>query len=211
MITYTAEEQLRADMWNVAYAAKNDHRAWQNVSELAEVLYLVAREPAVRVVVEVGCAWGGTLYAWRNLTVAPWHMPRPAAPDVYGITMGHYADLGAEVHGAEVIDGDSHDPGTLADLTDRLAGRPVDVLFIDGDHSVEGTLADWRMYSPLVRPGGLVLLHDIRCAGEEAVAVAWEQIGAEARRAGGTTSEIVAKAGKPLGFGIVRMAGEATT
>ncbi|HEY6507627.1 MAG TPA: class I SAM-dependent methyltransferase [Vicinamibacterales bacterium] len=39
---------------------------------------------------------------------------------------------------------------------------PVDFVFIDGDHSEEGLLADWRAWSPLVEPGGIVALHDSR-------------------------------------------------
>lgn len=197
--TYTVEEQLRADMWNLAWQAKEWHRAWQNVSELAEVLYLVAGEVRPQVVVEIGCAWGGTLYAWRGL---------PSQPAVYGVTLSHYAELGNTVHGATVLEGDSHDRITVQRLKDQLGGRPIDVLFIDGDHTLEGCLSDWRMYSPLVRPGGLVLIHDIVCAGEEAVGVAWEQIIAEAVRSGAKTDEIIAKARKPLGFGVVRMAGD---
>lgn len=36
----------------------------------------------------------------------------------------------------------------------------VDLVFIDGDHSYEGVALDWRLYSPKVRVGGLVVLHD---------------------------------------------------
>lgn len=200
MKTYTREEQLRADMWNVAYDAVHDHRAWQNVPELAEVLYLLASEdPAPRVVVEIGSAWGGTLYAWRQL---------PGRPAVYGVTQEHFG-VPERDHGAVVLAGDSHDRSTLRRLSDQLGRRPVDVLFIDGDHSYAGTLADWRMYSPLVRAGGLVLFHDIRCPGEEAVREVWEQkIRPEVAASGGHTMEIIVKAGKPLGFGIVRTAGE---
>lgn len=41
-----------------------------------------------------------------------------------------------------------------------LENKPVDVLFIDGDHSYEGVLADWLLYHPLVREGGIVAFHD---------------------------------------------------
>jgi len=37
-----------------------------------------------------------------------------------------------------------------------LAGRQVDFLFIDGDHSYEGVKKDFEMYSSLVRKGGVV-------------------------------------------------------
>ena len=39
---------------------------------------------------------------------------------------------------------------------------PVEFIFIDGDHSEEGLLADWQAWSSLVAPGGIVALHDSR-------------------------------------------------
>ncbi|TMK39616.1 MAG: class I SAM-dependent methyltransferase [Actinobacteria bacterium] len=40
--------------------------------------------------------------------------------------------------------------------------EPVDLVFIDGDHSHAGCERDWRRWGPLVRPGGLVAFHDAR-------------------------------------------------
>lgn len=57
--------------------------------------------------------------------------------------------------------GDSHDWETQLQVLKLLTGRPVDVLHIDGDHRYLGTVQDWCMYAPLVRPGGLVIFHDI--------------------------------------------------
>jgi predicted O-methyltransferase YrrM len=37
----------------------------------------------------------------------------------------------------------------------------IDLLFIDGDHSYEGCLADWQAYKPLLKPGSWVAFHDI--------------------------------------------------
>ena len=43
-----------------------------------------------------------------------------------------------------------------------MAGAEVlDFLFIDGDHSFEGVSKDHQLYSPLVRPGGVIAFHDI--------------------------------------------------
>lgn len=36
----------------------------------------------------------------------------------------------------------------------------ADVLFIDGDHSYAAALSDWLLYSPLVKPGGIVAFND---------------------------------------------------
>jgi predicted O-methyltransferase YrrM len=39
---------------------------------------------------------------------------------------------------------------------------PVDLVFIDGDHSERGCELDWRAWSPLVARGGRVAFHDAR-------------------------------------------------
>lgn len=40
---------------------------------------------------------------------------------------------------------------------------PLDLLLIDGDHTYEGCYSDLMQWAPLVRPGGLVLVHDADC------------------------------------------------
>ena len=57
-------------------------------------------------------------------------------------------------------DGDSHDP-LLINLAEHYA--PYDVIFIDGDHSLRGVTADFENYWPMVKPGGLMIFHDISC------------------------------------------------
>src|SRR4051794_20115319 len=46
------------------------------------------------------------------------------------------------------------------------AGRrwrsPLDLVFVDGDHSEDVCRLDWELFSPWVRPGGVVLFHDAR-------------------------------------------------
>ncbi len=39
--------------------------------------------------------------------------------------------------------------------------KPVDILFIDGDHTYNGVKADFEKFFPFVKEGGLVLMHDI--------------------------------------------------
>lgn len=38
--------------------------------------------------------------------------------------------------------------------------RPIDFLFMDADHTREGTLRDWKRWSPKVVPNGFVAIHD---------------------------------------------------
>lgn len=37
---------------------------------------------------------------------------------------------------------------------------PVDYIFIDGDHSLQGITADWDYWRKRIRPGGIIALHD---------------------------------------------------
>lgn len=37
---------------------------------------------------------------------------------------------------------------------------PVDLVFIDGDHSLPGISADWAFWRTRVQPGGIIALHD---------------------------------------------------
>jgi predicted O-methyltransferase YrrM len=47
--------------------------------------------------------------------------------------------------------------------------KPVDFVFIDGDHSEAGLLADWHAWSGLVQKGGVVALHDSRSTPERPI------------------------------------------
>ncbi|HEY0243216.1 MAG TPA: class I SAM-dependent methyltransferase [Gemmatimonadaceae bacterium] len=51
----------------------------------------------------------------------------------------------------------------IRDISERAAARwmlPIDLLFIDGDHSYEGVKRDWELFMPHVVPFGLVVFHD---------------------------------------------------
>jgi predicted O-methyltransferase YrrM len=56
-----------------------------------------------------------------------------------------------------------------ADIYRREALTPVDLIFIDGDHSYDGLERDWRAWSPLVGPGGVVALHDSRSTPDRSI------------------------------------------
>jgi len=120
-----------------------------------------------RTVVEIGTATGGTLFIWCAL----------ARPDATIVSI----DLPGGIHGGgypywksivyrrfasakqkvRLLRGDSHSAAMLDRLTGCLPGKPVDFLFIDGDHTYAGVKQDFEMYSPLVRKGGLIAFHDV--------------------------------------------------
>lgn len=135
-------------------------------SEIARFLDRLAAL-APRTILEVGTANGGTLFLFT----------RVAAPDALLISIdlpaGHpagtypswmaglYRSFARERQEIALVRRDSLDPATVDLVKGRLGGRPVDFLFIDGDHSERSVRSDYALYSPLVRPGGMVAFHDI--------------------------------------------------
>lgn len=57
---------------------------------------------------------------------------------------------------ASALFGDSRDPQMIAEVKAR---GPYDLVFIDGDHRLEGVTADWQNYGPMASK--LVAFHDI--------------------------------------------------
>lgn len=48
--------------------------------------------------------------------------------------------------------------GYSADFRDKF--KSIDLLFIDGDHSIEGCKCDFDLFAHLIAPGGYILFHD---------------------------------------------------
>ena len=60
----------------------------------------------------------------------------------------------------ETIVGDSMADETVDRVQHALEGRPLDALFIDGNHIAGPVLSDFALYGRFVRPGGVILFHD---------------------------------------------------
>jgi predicted O-methyltransferase YrrM len=123
---------------------------------LAFLAHAAARRP--RTVVEIGMARCGTTYLLANAL--------PGVERVIGIDffprnlarLRRYTPPGVRV---EAVLGSSQEAATRDRVAALLAGRAIDLLFIDGDHAYAGVKRDHALYAPLVAPGGLVVLHDI--------------------------------------------------
>lgn len=60
-----------------------------------------------------------------------------------------------------LLQGDSHSRAMLTQVKGTFGNRPLDYLFIDGDHSYPGVKSDFEMYGAMVRKGGIIAFHDI--------------------------------------------------
>jgi cephalosporin hydroxylase len=184
-------------------------RPWQVKSEILELNEIVECQRP-RTVLEIGTAKGGTLFLFCHF----------AAPDASIISVdlplgrfgggypvwreGVYNRFAKADQRLHLIRDDSHLPGTFDQVRRMLNGRPIDLLFIDGDHTYEGVKTDFWRYSPLVASGGCVALHDIvRSPSSSACQVAtfWDEIQGRFR-----TKEIVERADQGgYGIGLVWM------
>lgn len=176
-------------------AASAYGHATQDPAEFTALLRQVL-EVRPRVVLEIGVYYGGTLQAWAQA----------AAPDALIIGV----DLEPEKAHVKVqpgqqlvlIAGDTTDPATAARVREVLDGREVDFLFIDGCHEEAVCRNDVKTFVPLVRPGGLVGMHDV--VGNGGVAPVW----ADVQAAYGGATFFSGDQPHRMGIGAFRVPGE---
>jgi predicted O-methyltransferase YrrM len=127
----------------------------------AALLFRLARQAGPATIAEIGRFKGGSTVVFAAAmdeasTLWSYDLHVPARDDLRGADLD--AELSAALHRlglaarVELIVGDSR--------TIELPPGPLDILFIDGDHSYEGALADAVRWGPHIRDGGHLLFHD---------------------------------------------------
>ncbi len=113
-----------------------------------------------KTILEIGTCNGGTFFIWANLAS---ELAITCDLNKSKIRDELYQLFPPPDSKCKIIPlaGDSHKQEFLATVKNKLNGKQVDFLFIDGDHTEEGVRSDYNMYSPLVRSGGIIAFHDI--------------------------------------------------
>ncbi|MCD6099196.1 MAG: class I SAM-dependent methyltransferase [Candidatus Marinimicrobia bacterium] len=156
-------EELVDFSFNCFYGLIRPAQIREEIIELLKILS--KRKP--KVVLEIGTAKGGTLFLFSRIASEDATLISVDLPG--GKFGGGYPEWKIPLYKAfalptqdiHLIRADSHDPKTLEIVKEILNGRKVDFCFIDGDHTYEGVKADFEMYSPLVKKGGIIAFHDI--------------------------------------------------
>lgn len=119
--------------------------------EMEEVIRVCRPEPG-GVVLEIGSHQGASLAVWIEEF-------EPA------LAIGVEAELSERTEAlhklpATIIYGDSTAYDTVMFVREKLEGRKIDFLYIDGDHSYQAVLADFMNYRDLVATGGYIVFDD---------------------------------------------------
>jgi predicted O-methyltransferase YrrM len=135
------------------------------LGDSAWLLYGIARSIKPAIAVEIGSARGksacfvgmalkengsGRLYAVDPHTATEWNDSKSV--ETYDIMRDHLEELAL----TDVVTIVRKRSVELPDIVPA----PIDLLFIDGDHSYEGVKADWATCEPRMSPFGLVVFHD---------------------------------------------------
>ena len=161
--------------------------ALQNYRELARFLQQILARPP-KIVVEIGTASGGMFFCLCqtaqqdgvvvSIDLSPARSLGPACSDIDREIFASFAGAAQRSH---FIRGSSLSHSTLQALSDLLAGRSIDLLFIDGCHDYGAVKSDVERYSPLVAKDGVIALHDIAVfphshgAGMD-VGIVWDEL-----------------------------------
>jgi predicted O-methyltransferase YrrM len=148
-------------------ASSIEIETFQNPWELEELVRIFDYHGPARVL-EIGCWDGGTLQHWlqNSDTVVVIDNLMRRENDWYAWARYAETDL-------YTIKGFSQSEDCIRDAARHA---PYDFLFIDGDHTYDSVRRDWDNYSPMVREGGIIALHDILPRAGYGVSQLWEQI-----------------------------------
>lgn len=146
-------------------------------TELTRLAEIVSAEQPSRIL-EIGTGCGGTLFALA------WAAPvgaRLLSLDltVYPAERRLLYRTFAKGRRVDAWEADSHLERTRDRVAAHFGHQPLDILFIDGDHTYESVRRDYELYAPLVREDGIIAFHDIVDGPYEAVADAprfWKEV-----------------------------------
>lgn len=126
-----------------------------------ELALLLEHARAAKVIVEIGTFEGSTAAAMAAVTPGVVYtvdiFPTGRLGVCYGERIAHVTRRRRKLANLQIVKGSGHEAA-------RTFEHAVDLVFVDADHSYEGAREDWHDWTPKVRRGGVIALHDSRLA-----------------------------------------------
>lgn len=141
----------------------------QQPEEFGDMLEIVSQcNP--KIALEIGSAHGGCIPFYDHLVGTGGIVigMEPQLDRGFSVVKAPYSTYQPKAE-LLLINGYSHKPEVYQQVLDKLNGKKLDFVFIDGDHNylnvtdngTSGAKLDFDMYAPLVRSGGYIGFHDI--------------------------------------------------
>lgn len=139
-------------------------QSWWEMNDL--LLLLEDRE--IDRVLEIGTHKGGSARVWRDAL-------RPSILVTVNWSDEADGDMGGMLY---FVGRRSQDSSLVSEVSEYA---PYDMVFIDGGHYLDEVREDFDNFSPLARPGGLVVLHDVQVRDNPDCEVwrVWDSLGGE--------------------------------
>ena len=131
----------------------------QRKREMAQMLQIARGHVAgraARVIMEIGACYAGGVYHWCK-SLSPTHL---IACEIRGTPYAEAFERAFPGIAFLWLEESSYDTPAAENVRTWLDGNQIDILFLDGDK--EHFLDDFTMYRPLMRPGGVIFMHDIQ-------------------------------------------------
>ena len=133
---------------------------WETEAEQRYLVELAKTVPADGLIVEIGAEWGQSASLWSYTMMG---LPHGSSVDIVSIDTFQGDMLGAHQRNLAEAGFNGRTKQIVGDskLVGEGWGSPIDLLFIDGDHSYAGAKSDIQLFTPHVKVGGLVVFHDV--------------------------------------------------
>lgn len=131
----------------------------QTLQAPQELIWLcnILEDRSLNAILEVGVFEGGSLRVWEHLLSRRGILVGIEQEVSHKTTVMPFLEVSSK--DVCVIWADSTLHSTVEQVQKAFKNRHIDFLYLDGNHTY--TSADWKNFSPLVRKGGIIALHDI--------------------------------------------------
>ena len=146
-------------------------KLYQTLGELEAVAAFMEERGGARGMVDVGGAYGGSLYVLAPFVVKgsllvsvfleQGYFTRPSARSATSILMRVVRTLRDEGWQVVAVRANSQCPQTAMRVRGLFRDTPPEMVYIDADHLYPGVVADFGMYRSMLDGMGMMVFHDV--------------------------------------------------